>query len=65
MKNGKLSIREAETVAKFLSSKGQGKLSASACRWKTPEEIALDFLGQNANDKQVSALAAEIRQRVE
>ena len=59
-----LSIRQADTVAKFLSEKGNGKMSASSCRYKTMAQIARDYLGSSAKQHAVEALVSEIKQRL-
>lgn len=56
----KLSVRQAETVARFLREKGASKIAASACRWKTPEQVATMFLGSRAAKPQINTLARDI-----
>ena len=57
-----LSIRQAETIARWLRDTKNSKISAAACRWKTPEEIAEQILGEGSRG--ISALANEIRERL-
>lgn len=55
----KLSVRQAETVARMLREK-QGRITASALRWKTPREAAIRYLGGRATESQIRALVTEI-----
>lgn len=56
----KLSIRQAETVARYLRDKGQSQISAAVCRWKTPRQVAVMYLGSKTSNNQLSALEREI-----
>lgn len=58
--NFKLSVRQAETVARFLREKGTSKIAASACRWKTPEQVATMYLGTRASKPQINTLVREL-----
>jgi hypothetical protein len=60
MKNHKFSIRQAETVARHLRDKGNTKISATTCRWRTAYDVAREYLGSRAGEKQVTALAYEL-----
>ena len=60
MEELKLSIRQAETVARYLRDTYGVKISASACRWQTPEQVAIRYLGSKAPKIKVNALVNEI-----
>lgn len=58
--NLKLGVRRAETVASYLNGKGQGRITAVNCRYKTPEQIAVMFLGGNAGKAELKRITREI-----
>lgn len=58
----KLSVRRSEAVANALNQRGQGRITAIACRWKTPEQVAAMYLGGRASRAQINALVSEIYQ---
>lgn len=60
----RFSIRQAETVARHLRDQHGGKISATMCRWKTPEAVAKMYLGGRAGDRQIKALAKELLEAV-
>lgn len=58
----RLSLRQAQIIARWLKDEKASKLSATACQYQTPEQIAEKILG-NGN-RGVSKLADEIRERL-
>lgn len=60
--DGRISIRQAETVARWLRKTKNSKISAAACRWQTPEQVAEIILGEGSRG--IAALADEIRERI-
>lgn len=60
MPENKLTVRRAESVASFLKTKGRGTITAVACRYKTPEQVAVMFLGGNAGKAELRRITKEI-----
>lgn len=60
----RLSVRQAETVARFLRDTYKGKISASVCRWKSPYEVAVMYLGSKASKTQLNSLEKEIMKTI-
>lgn len=60
MPENKLTVRRAESVASFLKTKGRGTITAVACRYKTPEQVAVMFLGGNTGKAELKRITREI-----
>lgn len=58
----RLSIRQAQVISHWLKEEKGSKISASACMYQTPEQIAEKVLGNGSRG--VAALADEIRERL-